>query len=519
MKTSPDFPIHFLKVYIIPQPARGFSFEDFGPPAPSLITANGDAAFTESVLRLTPDEGSRVGSAFFNAPFAFDAHTSFASHFQFRIHGERAGTPEGADGLVFIMQNDPRGVRALGTDGSGLGYSFGGAFGESPMINSIGVAFRTFPFQLSNQGNVELLQIDPNALTSLLAESLQSFNFANSNPLNVWIDYDGQTDVLQIYLSQTPRKPRAPVLTQTVAIEAVVGAQAFFGFSAATGARFNIHDIERWELRITPTAPVNDLVAFEPLPETYRFLPGPTGCPAGFVGIFRFEARLTNSSDRSLAFLAAQVVTLTNGNLLLNADGGPGGVGAQVTVPRLEGFIDGVLTAAEFVDMPFAICVREQSPFRFFVDVLGVVGNPATQTQVLLSYLSPGYRFLVVPSGEGAGFDQPAFDDSHFAVGEAAFGTGGFCPLDATMQTPWPLETDLLLRKTFQVPANTTMVHVAVAIDNDVQVFINGVDISGGGCSRTRAVPNGTGFSLPCQRACWSSTGTTSWRCAPAIVG
>jgi hypothetical protein len=136
-----------------------------------------------------------------------------------------------------------------------------------------------------------------------------------------------------------------------------------------------------------------------------------------------------------------------------------------------------------------------ESTFRFTPDPSGC---PSGMEHPVLSYLSAGYRFLIVPFGEGSGFEQPAFDDSHFAVGNAAFGTGDFCPLDPTVQTSWPLETDILLRKTFTLPANATAVEVAVAIDNDVQVFINGVDISGGiqqneGCAeRDRFI-----FSVP----------------------
>ena len=146
--------------------------------------------------------------------------------------------------------------------------------------------------------------------------------------------------------------------------------------------------------------------------------------------------------------------------------------------------------------MPFLICLRERSPFNFFVDVLGVSSPSATQ--IILSYLSPDYRFLVVPFGQGSGFEQPGFDDSQFDVGNAAFGTGGFCLLDSTVETVWPLDTDILLRKTFTLPANASSVSVAVAIDNDVQVFVNGVDVSGGlqeneGCAeRDRFV-----FSVP----------------------
>ena len=128
-------------------------------------------------------------------------------------------------------------------------------------------------------------------------------------------------------------------------------------------------------LKLTPTggAVVNDLVSFEPSPSTFDFTPDPTGCPEGFAGKFSFEAQLTNSSESSLTALVVAVTTLTNGNLLQNADGGPGGVGAQLTVPQQDGFTDGVLRPEEFVDVPFVICLTQRKPFQFVVDVLGDV--------------------------------------------------------------------------------------------------------------------------------------------------
>jgi uncharacterized delta-60 repeat protein len=115
----------------------------------------------------------------------------------------------------------------------------------------------------------------------------------------------------------------------------------------------------------------NDVVTFEPLPATFHVTPDPTGCPEGFVGTFSFEARLTNSSDRTLSALVIEVIALTGGNLLQNADSGPGGVGARLTVPQQDGFSDGVLSLDEFVDVPFIICLTQQQPFRLVVDVLG----------------------------------------------------------------------------------------------------------------------------------------------------
>jgi glucose/arabinose dehydrogenase len=139
-------------------------------------------------------------------------------------------------------------------------------------------------------------------------------------------------------------------------------------------------------LRIKPKAPLvfndfvtlslpatshPDFVTFESLPATSHSTPDPTGCPEGFGGTFSFEARLANISGRALSDLVIEVTALTEGNLLQNADGGPGGVGARLTVPRQDGFAEGILTPDEFVDVPLITCVTAQQPFQLVVDVLG----------------------------------------------------------------------------------------------------------------------------------------------------
>ncbi len=125
--------------------------------------------------------------------------------------------------------------------------------------------------------------------------------------------------------------------------------------------------------KITNTNLVNDLVTLVPVLSTYRTTDDPTGCPSGFVGTFSFDAWLTNkTSSPPLSDLAVQVKTLSNGNLLQNADGGPGGVGSTVTVLKRHGYTDGTLSRSEFVDVHFSICLKERKPFSFFVDVLGM---------------------------------------------------------------------------------------------------------------------------------------------------
>ena len=137
-----------------------------------------------------------------------------------------------------------------------------------------------------------------------------------------------------------------------------------------------VHSLQRgtgadaFVAKLIPSHIVNELVTFIPIESTFNSSPNTSGCPSGFVGEFSFSATLTNNtSSPPVSNLVANVTTLTNGNLLQNADGGPGGVGNTLTIPRAGNFSDGVLSAGEFVDVPFSICLKNQESFNFFVDV------------------------------------------------------------------------------------------------------------------------------------------------------
>ena len=135
---------------------------------------------------------------------------------------------------------------------------------------------------------------------------------------------------------------------------------------------------------------------------------------------------------------------------------------------------------------------------------LGTAANaPRSAPTIVVPYGASEYKYQVVPVDDGIGFERPDFDDSAFAVGDAGFGSReGYCELNNPddVRTEWPVETDLLVRKVLELPAGTTDVVVYVAVDNDVQVFMNGYDISDGlqiheGCpsldSFSFAVPDG----------------------------
>ena len=108
--------------------------------------------------------------------------------------------------------------------------------------------------------------------------------------------------------------------------------------------------------------------------------------------------------------------------------------------------------------------------------------SPATLqagSSIVMPYASAGYRYKVVAYGADAGFESTSYDDvaGGFSDGTAGFGNSGCSP---PWSTNWNGLNDILLRKHLSLPAGTTNVTVWVAIDNDVQVFWNGTDISGG---------------------------------------
>ncbi len=89
------------------------------------------------------------------------------------------------------------------------------------------------------------------------------------------------------------------------------------------------------------------------------------------AGVFRIIAAWRNISSASFFDMHAQVVILTGNNLLLNADDGPGGVGAIASVPDAALGADGLLTPGETFTQTYEIGLAARGRFSFFINVFG----------------------------------------------------------------------------------------------------------------------------------------------------
>ncbi len=225
-----------------PPSGATISFPDF-----SSITGldfNGVSSRAGTALRLTPASGFQVGSAFFDTPLTITADTSFQTQFQFRITG---GT-SGSDGFTFMLQNSPAGAGAIGERGGSLGYDIRESGTGSRIVESLAIEFDTFANPWDTNGNHISVLRDGDVTTPLATTPIGVPDLNSGDLINTWIEYDGATNRLDIYVSTSPTRPATPTLSHTVDLAEVVGAQAFAGFSAGTGGGFNAHDITSWTL-------------------------------------------------------------------------------------------------------------------------------------------------------------------------------------------------------------------------------------------------------------------------------
>ena len=112
---------------------------------------NGTASIAGDVLQLTADLGGQVGSSFNLTRVPTGAFTA-----SFRYNATAAGTP--ADGMTFVLHNDPRGAATIGWGGANLGLM--------SIVNGLGIAFDTY--QNADRGDIvndSASFVDTDALT------------------------------------------------------------------------------------------------------------------------------------------------------------------------------------------------------------------------------------------------------------------------------------------------------------------------------------------------------------------
>jgi glucose/arabinose dehydrogenase len=219
----------------------GFTYNTFSNS--TGITTNGNANKPGATLQLTPDLNTQAGSAFYDTAFQIDANSSFSTQFQFRLSGSN-GT-NGADGFTFVLQNDSRGVSALGASGGSVGYQ--------GINNSLAIEFDTYKNGTADPDANHLSLLRNGSVVAPVKNALTGIDLNSGAALTAWIDYDGATNQLNVYLGNGTTKPTTATLTETLDLVATLGPKAYFGFTGGTGGLRNLQEIQNWTLNTTAT--------------------------------------------------------------------------------------------------------------------------------------------------------------------------------------------------------------------------------------------------------------------------
>jgi hypothetical protein len=224
--------------------AQAVSYPNFASTTGLSLLGSAATAQTAdgTVLRLTTSETNKAGSAFTAGTVPFSAQGStFSAFFQFRITSPGGIQP--ADGIVFVLRDT--GTSAIGQIGGGQGYDGIG--------NSIAVKFDTY--QNINEMNDNHVAVQSNGVS--LEEFTQTpYGVANcTNPTgvagcmsngdlwSVWIDYDGAS--IHVALADGSTTRPADLLSGPLAVPSLLkkASGVFVGFTAATGAGTENHDV------------------------------------------------------------------------------------------------------------------------------------------------------------------------------------------------------------------------------------------------------------------------------------
>jgi len=167
------------------------------------------------------------------------------------------------------------------TVGNNVGGA-GGGIGYAGIANSVGIEFDTWNNGAGDNNSSNHVGIDVNgSVDSILLAEVTEADMNNGDIWNAWIDFNGATNLLEVYLTRGATRPGTAILSLTRNLALDLGVtNAFVGFTSGTGASNANHDVSSSTLEdhFAPIAPGI------PEPETYAML------LAG-LGLFGFIAR------------------------------------------------------------------------------------------------------------------------------------------------------------------------------------------------------------------------------------
>lgn len=216
----------------------GYTLNSISTPTPSIN--NGTLTLTTFGVAL------QSASAFYDTP---QTTGSFTASFTYQASGP-------ADGITFVMQNDPAGLAALGGAGSGLGYAPEPS-NPSKIVNSVGLEVNIYNFThagtyLATQGATGIFNYF----------SVLPVNFYTGDPIRFTLTYDATAQTLSETLVDTvmPATTYSHTFTGINIASEVGSSSAYVGFTGGTGGLTSTQTISGFQFHPAVPEPTSVLL-------------------------------------------------------------------------------------------------------------------------------------------------------------------------------------------------------------------------------------------------------------------
>jgi autotransporter-associated beta strand protein len=378
----------------------GFGNNGGGWKVNSVGSYSSPTAVTSDVLTLTDGTNNQARAAWLTAPQTITNASGFVANFTYTAAGNKA-----ADGIAFVIQNDPRGINVSNGSGGSLDYT--------GTTNSGAVCFNLF-------NNVSQTGFNTNGSSSATPNDATPVNFHTGDPIQVSLTYNAGTltEVLTDAVASTSNTfSYTGVDFQTL----LGGTSGFVGFTGATGGANAVQTISNFSFAsLAPTTWANSLSAAAGTSSTLEL-----SSPAVTVGPVTTEAGSTVSVMPSATLPTNSNYSLTvNGTTTLNGS-------ATVNVAN-NGTGGGSLTLADIASSGSHTLTLGGAGSVAITGQIGATASIAANTNTTLTNVNRTFGGLSIGNGATVTQQAAATAVTPVVLHPSTFGATGTGKLDLT---------------------------------------------------------------------------------------
>ncbi|CAL5386603.1 unnamed protein product [Camellia sinensis] len=280
MTTTPK-PVHFLllfyvclKTLVLAQDENQFIYNGFQG---ANLHLDGLAQNQPNgLLQLTNASEKQSGHAFYQLPIKFNDSLpqtlSFSTNFVFIMVPEY---PVNGHGIAFTISPSTNFTGAFTTEYLGILNSTNNGLSSNHLL---AIELDTSKNEQFNDIDNNHVGIDVNNLTSIDSATASYYSsregknktltLVSGNPIQVWIDYDGVENLLNVTLAPIPSpKPNRPLLSTPIDLSPILLDSMYVGFSSSTGAAATNHYILGWSFNKSGTSQNIEISKLPSLPQ------------------------------------------------------------------------------------------------------------------------------------------------------------------------------------------------------------------------------------------------------------